>query len=71
MPPWVPDMQILGLILSLLLDVRAHIPGQPGFGSGPTDMSHRSLRAVTAFFITASVVLALVWLAVRLMLGFL
>ena len=64
-------MQVLGLILSLLLDVRAHIPGQPGFGSGPTDVSNRALCAVIGFLITASVVIALVWIAVRLVLGFL
>ena len=29
-------MQVLGFILLLLLDVRAHIPNQPSFGSGPT-----------------------------------
>ena len=70
MPPWTIDMQVFGFLLSQLLDLRAHIPGQPGFGSGPADGSHRGLHAVTALLIAASV-LALVWLAVRLVLGFL
>lgn len=64
-------MLVLRSILLLLLDVRAHIPGQPVFGSPPTDVSHRTLRAVIAFLVTAFVVLALVWLAVGLVLRFL
>jgi hypothetical protein len=61
-------MQVFDLILSLLLGMRAHIPGQPRFGSGPSDMSHGVLRAVMAFLITAFFVIAMVWLAVRLVL---
>ena len=47
-------MQILGFILSLLLNVRAHIPNQPGFGSGPVDTSYSTpfIRGVAAFLIT-------------------
>jgi hypothetical protein len=32
-------MQIIGLVVLLLLEVRGHIPNQPSFGSGPVDPS--------------------------------
>lgn len=66
-------MQVLGFILLLLLDVRAHIPNQPSFGSGPTGVPSGAppVRAVTAFFIKAAFVGTLVWLAARLAMGFL
>jgi len=65
-------MQVLGFILLLLLDVRAHIPNQPSFGSGPTRVPSGAppVRAVTAFFIKAAFVGTLVWLAVRLVSSF-
>jgi hypothetical protein len=61
-------MQILGFILALLLDVRAHIPNQPGFGSGPVRASYGVLliRAIAAVFVTAALLSAALWLAVRL-----
>ena len=61
-------MQVLHVILALLLDVRAHIPDQPSFGSGPARASYGPLliRAVAAFFITAALLSAALWLAVRL-----
>jgi periplasmic copper chaperone A len=46
-------MQVLGFILFLLLDVRAHIPKQPSFDSGRPDTSYGSpaVRAIVAFLI--------------------
>jgi len=66
-------MQVLAFILSLLLDVRARIPNQPSFGSGPTDASNSMprVRAVAALLVTAAFVAALVWLAVRLVMALL
>ena len=66
-------MQIMDFLLSLLFDVRAHIPNQPGFGSGPTKMSGSPplVRAVAAFLIRAAFVATMIWLVVRLAMGFL
>jgi hypothetical protein len=66
-------MQVLGFLVSLLLDVRAHIPNQPSFGSGPTRVSYSTplVRAVAAFLITTAFIATLIWLAVRLVIGFL
>lgn len=66
-------MRILALILSLLLDVRAHIPNQPSFGSGPAYVSYRTspLRAVAACLITVAFLSVVIWMTVRLVLGFL
>ena len=66
-------MQVLGFILSLLLDVRAHIPNQPNFGSGPTGNSYSTplVRAVAALLITAAFTATLVWFAVWLVMRFL
>jgi hypothetical protein len=60
-------MQFFGFILSLLLDVRAHIPNQPDFGSRPTDTSYST---VAAFLIIVAFLATLVGLAVRLLIGF-
>jgi hypothetical protein len=62
-------MRVFGFILSLLRDVRAHIPNQPGFGSRATDASS-STRAVAAFLIIVAFLATLVGLAVRLVIGF-
>jgi hypothetical protein len=66
-------MQVLGFLLSLLIDVRAHIPNQPSFGSGPTHTAYSTpmVRALAAFLITTAFLATLVWLAVRLVIGFL
>lgn len=66
-------MQAIGFIISHLLDVRAHIPSQPSFGTGPADSSRGSplVRAVVAFLLTSAFVLTLAWLAVRLVVGLL
>ena len=61
-------MHVLNFILALLLDVRAHIPNQPSFGSGPARASYGALliRAIAAVFVTAALLSAALWLAVRL-----
>jgi hypothetical protein len=68
-------MQVLSFILALLLDVRAHIPNvrahipnQPSFGSGPARATYGvlAIRAFAAFFVTAALLSAALWLAVRL-----
>lgn len=68
-------MQVLYFILALLLDVRGHIPNvrghipnQPSFGSGPARATYGTLliRTGAAFFITAALLSAALWLAVRL-----
>jgi hypothetical protein len=66
-------VQTLGFILSLLLDVRAHIPNQPSFGSGPPDTSYGSpaLRAIVAFLITVAFLSAVLRMAVRFVMGIL
>lgn len=65
-------MQTIGVIILHLLDVRAHIPSQPSFGTGSAD-SPRSpplVRAV-AFLLASAFVLMLAWLAARLVVGLL
>jgi hypothetical protein len=57
----------------LLLDVRAHIPNQSSFGSGPVGTSSGSspVRAVAAFLIKTAFLATLVWLTVRFVTGLL
>lgn len=66
-------MQVLGIIVSLLLEVRAHIPNQSSFGSGPADTSYGTPRArsVVAFLIKTAFLATLIWLAMRFVMGFL
>jgi hypothetical protein len=66
-------MHVLCVIGMLLLDLRAHIPNQPRFGSGPAQAAHAMplIRVLAAFLITVAFLLAVLWLAVRLMIGFL
>jgi hypothetical protein len=61
-------MYLLSFILAALLDVRGHIPNQPSFGTGPARATYGvlAIRAVAAFFITAALLSAALWLAVRL-----
>ncbi|QDW38690.1 hypothetical protein FFI89_016970 [Bradyrhizobium sp. KBS0727] len=61
-------MQVLSFILALLLDVRVHIPNQPSFGSGSARAAYGTplIRGITASFITAALLSAALWLAVRL-----
>jgi hypothetical protein len=65
-------MEAIGFIISHLLDVRAHIPSQPSFGTGPAGSSRSPLlvRAV-AFLLTWVFVLTLAWLAMRFVAGLL
>jgi preprotein translocase subunit SecG len=66
-------MQVLGFIVSLLLDVRAHIPNQPSFGSGPVDSSYGKpfVRTAAAFLIKTAFLATLIWVVVRFVMGFL
>jgi hypothetical protein len=66
-------MQALGFLISLLLEVRAHIPNQPSFGSGPVDTSYGTprVRAVAAFLIKTAFLATLIWLTMRFVMGFL
>ena len=66
-------MRLLACFVSMLLDVRAHIPNQPSFGSGPAGISYSTppVRAVAAFLITVGFLSVVIWMAVRLVLGFL
>ena len=66
-------MRTLGFVVSLLLDVRAHIPNQPSFGSGPSDTCYGSpaIRTIAAVPITVAFLAAVLWMAVRLVIGFL
>ena len=68
-------MQVLGFILALLLDVRAHIPNgrshipnQPSFGSGPAHASYGAVlvRGLAACLVVVALLSAALWLAVRL-----
>jgi len=63
-------MLLLISFVSLLLDVRAHIPNQPSFGSGPADTSPL-VRAVAAFLIIVAFLSVVIWMAVQLVMGFL
>jgi hypothetical protein len=63
-------MRLLISFVSLLLDVRAHIPSQPRFGSGPADTSPR-VCAVAAFLIIVAFLSAVIWMVVQLVMGFL
>jgi hypothetical protein len=65
-------MHVLGFILSLLLDVRAHIPNQPSFRSRLTHTSYSrpTVRAVAAFLIIVAFLATLVGLAARLVIVF-
>lgn len=66
-------MRFLMSFVSLLLDVRAHIPNQPSFGSGPVNTPHGTppTRAIAAFLITVAFLSVVIWMAVRLVIGFL
>jgi hypothetical protein len=66
-------MHVLCFVVSLLTEVRAHIPNQPSFGSGRPYSSHGTplAGAFAAFAVTVVFLSAVLWLAVRLAMGFL
>jgi preprotein translocase subunit SecG len=66
-------MQVLAILISLLLDVRAHIPNQPSFGSGPVRTSYGLPRAqaIAAFLITTAFLATVIFLAALLIMRFL
>jgi hypothetical protein len=61
-------MQALSFILALLLDVRAHIPDRPSFGSGPARATYGTslVRGIAACCVIVAFLSAALWLAVRL-----
>jgi hypothetical protein len=65
-------MHVLFFVVSLLTEVRAHIPNQPSFGSGGPQSSYGTpvVRALAAFVITVVFLSAVLRLAVRLAMGF-
>jgi Co/Zn/Cd efflux system component len=66
-------MQVLAILISLLLDVRAHIPNQPSFGPGPTGTAYGWSRAqaIAAFLITTALLATVIFLAAQLIVRFL
>jgi len=66
-------MRVLVMLVSLLLQVRAPIPNQPGFGSDPSSPPFGTpvVRTIAAILITVAVLAAVLWMAVRLVIGFL
>ncbi len=66
-------MQIFELMLLTLIEVRAHIPNQSSFGSGPVDASYgsRGARTIVAFLIKTAFLATLIWLTVRFVMGLL
>ena len=59
-------MPVVAFFITLLLDVRAHIPNQPSFGSDP---ANSSMRAIAAIFVAVALLLAVLWLAPHLAIG--
>jgi hypothetical protein len=61
-------MHIIGVIVSSLLEVRAHIPNQPSFRSGPLVPSGNAqmFRGFAKFFVAVALGSMVVWLAIRL-----
>ena len=66
-------MQVLGFILFLLLDVRAHIPNQPSFGPVRPDhiLQIASGTRGHGFSDHRGLLSDVLWLAVRFAIGFL
>ena len=66
-------MHAVCFLVSLLPDIRGHIPNQPSLESGPTNIWYGAplVRAVATFLITVAFLSALLWLASRLVIGLL
>jgi hypothetical protein len=64
-------MPVVAFFVTLLLDVRAHIPNQPSFGpeQANTSFGRPVMRAIAAFLVTIALLSAVLWLAVRLATG--
>jgi hypothetical protein len=64
-------MPVVAFFITLLLDVRAHIPNQPSFGSDPAKSSFGTpvMRAIAAIFVAVAFLSAVLWLAPHLATG--
>jgi hypothetical protein len=64
-------MPAIAFFVTLLLDVRAHIPNQPRFGSDPANSSFGTpvMRAIAAIFVAVAFLSAVLWLAPHLAMG--
>jgi hypothetical protein len=66
-------MPVVAFVVTLLLDVRAHIPNQPGLVPDPENSSIGTplMWAIAAVFVAIAFVSAVLWLAPRLAIGLL
>ena len=66
-------MPVLTILISLLLEMRAHIPNQPRFGSGPANASDGTapVHILAIVLIAVALISTVLWLAVGLAIGIL
>jgi hypothetical protein len=64
-------MPVLAILISLLSEMRAHIPNQPRFGSGPANTSDGTAPVSIPAFVLIAVALisTVLWLTVGLAIG--
>jgi hypothetical protein len=64
-------MPVVTFFVTLLLDVRAHIPNRPSFRSNPANSSFGTplMWAVATVFVAVAIVSAVLWLTPRLAIG--
>jgi hypothetical protein len=64
----VTIMPVLTILISLLSEMRAHIPNQPRFGSGPANASNSAapVHLLAIVLIAVTLTLTALWLAVGL-----
>jgi hypothetical protein len=66
-------MRVIAFVVTLLLEVRAHIPNQPSFRSDPARSSFGKplMWTIAAVFVAVVFLSAVLWLAPRLATGLL
>jgi len=59
-------MPVLTILISLLSEIRAHIPNQPRFGSGPVNASVGTApaRILAIVLIAVTLIFTVLWLGV-------
>lgn len=64
----VTIMPVLTILISLLSEMRAHIPNQPRFGSGPANACNSAapVHLLAIVLIAVTLTLTALWLAVGL-----
>jgi hypothetical protein len=64
-------MPVLTILISLLSEMRAHIPNQPHFGSGPANASDGAapVRILAIVLIAVALISTVLWLTVGLAIG--